>query len=74
MGAGVSRSVFSRNPQVLSGAPAFSGTRVPVQTLLDYVRAGDSIDDFLVDFPGVAREQAVQFLSLTAEDTVSPDE
>ena len=46
----------------LGGTPVFAGTRVPVQTLLDYLEGGDSLDDFLLDFPGVSREHAVAVL------------
>ena len=46
----------------MGGTPVFSGTRVPVQTLLDYLEAGDSIDDFLAGFPSVNREQVISFL------------
>lgn len=46
----------------MGGAPVFSGTRVPVQTLLDYLEAGDSIDEFLEGFPSVTREQVIAFL------------
>ena len=46
------------NPQRMSGAPCFAGTRVPIRNLFDYIKGGDSIDDFLEGFPGVAREQA----------------
>jgi len=46
----------------MGGAPVFCGTRVPVQTLLDYLEAGESIDDFLAGFPSVSREQIVAFL------------
>jgi uncharacterized protein (DUF433 family) len=52
----------SRNPEIMGGAPVFGGTRVPVQTLLDYLEAGDSIDEFLEGFPSVSREQVVSFL------------
>ena len=54
--------VISRDPDVMGGTPVFPGTRVPVQTLLDYLEAGDSIDEFLAGFPSVTREQAVGFL------------
>lgn len=47
------------NPQRLSGAPCFAGTRVSVRTLFDYLEGGDSIDDFLEGFPGGTREQAI---------------
>lgn len=46
----------------MGGAPVFTGTRVPVQTLLDYLEAGDTIDEFLGGFPSVKREQVVAFL------------
>lgn len=46
----------------MGGAPVFAGTRVPVQTLLDYLEAGDTIDEFLLGFPSVKREQVVAFL------------
>jgi uncharacterized protein (DUF433 family) len=54
--------IVSRNQDVMGGAPVFSGTRVPVQTLLDYLEAGESIDDFLEGFPSVTRNQVVAFL------------
>lgn len=54
--------IISRNRDVMGGTPVFAGTRVPVQALLDYLEAGDSIDDFLVGFPSVTREQVVGFL------------
>ena len=54
--------VISYSPDVMGGAAVFSGTRVPVQTLLDYLEAGESIDDFLAGFPMVSREQVVAFL------------
>ena len=54
--------VISRDPEVMGGTPVFVGTRVPVQTLLDYLEAGDSIDDFLEGFPSVSREQVIAFL------------
>ncbi|HEX8245774.1 MAG TPA: DUF433 domain-containing protein [Longimicrobium sp.] len=51
------------HPQVLSGARVFTGTRVPLQALFDYVAAGDTLDSFLEDFPGVSREQALRVLT-----------
>ena len=54
--------VVSRDPEIMGGAPVFCGTRVPVQTLLDYLEAGDSIDEFLEGFPTVTREQVIAFL------------
>jgi uncharacterized protein (DUF433 family) len=57
-------SVISSDPDILGGTPVFLGTRVPVRTLLDYLEAGDSLADFLEDFPSVTREQAVTTLRL----------
>jgi uncharacterized protein (DUF433 family) len=53
----------------MGGAPVFRGTRVPVQTLLDYLEAGDSIDEFLEGFPSVTRHQVIAFLE-EAKDRV----
>ena len=57
-----SEPILHSHPQILSGEPVFTGTRVPVRTLLDYVESGDSLDSFLEDFPGVRRPQAEQLL------------
>jgi uncharacterized protein (DUF433 family) len=54
--------LVSRSPDVMGGLPVFHGTRVPVQTLLDYLEGGESIDDFLEGFPSVAREKVIAFL------------
>ena len=54
--------LINRDPEIMSGTPVFMGTRVPVQTLLDYLEAGESIDEFLAGFPSVSREQVVAFL------------
>jgi uncharacterized protein (DUF433 family) len=51
--------VVHSDPEVMGGTPVFVGTRVPFQTLLDYLEAGDPLGDFLEDFPTVSREQAV---------------
>jgi len=56
------RSVVSRDPEVMGGTVVFHGTRVPLQTLLDYLEAGESIDDFLEGFPSVTREVVIAFL------------
>lgn len=55
-------SVVSRSAEIMGGTPVFRGTRVPVQTLLDYLEAGDTIDEFLAGFPSVTREQVIEFL------------
>ena len=55
-------AIISRSPDVMSGAPVFAGTRVPVQTLLDYVAGGHPLEEFLEDFPTVRPEQAMGLL------------
>ena len=57
----------TQSPETLSGTPVFTGTRVPIKNLLDYLRAGDSIDTFLDDFPSVRREHAIALLELARE-------
>jgi uncharacterized protein (DUF433 family) len=58
----MNETIITRSPDVMGGTPVFNGTRVPVQTLLDYLEGGESIDDFLAGFPTVSREQVVAFL------------
>ena len=67
----MSKPVVTTSPEVMGGTPVFPGTRVPVQTLLDYLEAGDSIDDFLTGFPTVTREHVVAFLERGAALTVN---
>ncbi|MFL6600147.1 MAG: DUF433 domain-containing protein [Steroidobacteraceae bacterium] len=62
----MSISVISTSWDIMGGTPVFSGTRVPVQTLLDHIKAGDSIDDFLLGYPTVTREQVVAVLKHAA--------
>jgi len=62
MNATIETSVISRSPDVMSGAAVFAGTRVPVQSLLDYLAGGHPLDEFLEDFPTVTREQATALL------------
>ena len=64
-------AVISRSPDVMGGTAVFSGTRVPVQTLLDYLEAGESIDDFLAGFPSVSREQVIAFLEEAKDELVA---
>ena len=54
--------IISAAPEIMGGTPVFTGTRVPAQTLLDYLKAGESIDDFLDGFPTVTREQVIALL------------
>ncbi len=58
----MNESVITSSPQVMGGTPVFANTRVPVQTLFDYLEAGDTIDEFLEGFPTVSREQVIAFL------------
>jgi uncharacterized protein (DUF433 family) len=55
------------DPEILSGMPVFKGTRVPVKNLIDYLEAGDSLEDFLEDFPSVAKETVLKFLNLSVK-------
>ena len=52
---------------ILGGTPVFAGTRVPVQTLLDYLKAGETIDDFLEGFPSVPRDQVIALLEMAKD-------
>ena len=63
------RKIVHSDPEIIGGVLVFVGTRVPVKTLYDYLEAGDSLDEFLDDFPGVTREQAVAALELGREMT-----
>ena len=58
----MSESVVKIDPEIMSGAPCFAGTRVPIQNLIDYLEGGESIEDFLEGFPTVSREQVIAFL------------
>ncbi|MCI0492752.1 MAG: DUF433 domain-containing protein [Planctomycetes bacterium] len=60
-------NVISTSPDVMSGTPVFTGTRVPVQTLIDCLEAAESIDDFLEGFPTVSRDQVIAFLEEAKE-------
>jgi uncharacterized protein (DUF433 family) len=56
------KPVFTRSADIMGGTPVFVGTRVPVQTLLDYLEAGESVEDFLLGYPTVTKEQVIAFL------------
>ena len=60
-------TIVQVDPEILGGTPVFRGTRVPVKNLLDYLVAGDTLDQFLDDFPTVKREQAVAALELARD-------
>lgn len=55
------------NAQRMSGTPCFTGTRVPVKSLFDHLEAGDTLENFLADFPGVTRQQALAVLEMSCE-------
>ena len=61
------KKIVSRDPEVMSGELVFAGTRVEVKTLVDYLKAGHPLDEFLDDFPTVSREQAGGYLQATLE-------
>jgi uncharacterized protein (DUF433 family) len=55
------------HPDLVSGAPCFAGTRVPIKNLFDYLEGGESLEDFLEGFPGISREQAIGVLHLASD-------
>jgi len=59
--------IVTVDPEIMSGTPVFSGTRVPVKNLFDYLEGGDTLDEFLDDFPTVTREQAIAALEVGRE-------
>ena len=63
--------IVSQDPQVMHGILVFSGTRVPVESLIQHLVAGDSLDVFLDDFPTVSREQAVAYLQMTEKNVAA---
>ena len=65
-------AVFHSQPEIMGGTPVFTGTRVPVQNLVDYLEGGESIDEFLAGFPTVKREQVIGFLEAAKEMLRAP--
>ena len=63
--------VISVDPEILGGTPVFVGTRVPIRSLFDYIEAGESLDEFLRQFPSVKRKQAITALELARDALVS---
>jgi uncharacterized protein (DUF433 family) len=63
-------SIISVSPEIMGGTPVFASTRVPVQTLLDYLKAGESIDDFLDGFPTVTKQQVIALLEQVEKQLV----
>lgn len=66
------QDVISISPEILSGTPVFSGTRVPIQNLFDYIEGGYTIDQFLKGFPSVSKDQAIKILHL-AENVLTSE-
>lgn len=66
----MSESLVTTSPEIMGGTPVFANTRVPVQTLPDYLEAGDSIDELLAGFPSVSRAQVIAFLERAAQFAV----
>ena len=66
-------SLIQRSDEILGGTPVFAGTRVPVQTLFDYLEEGDTLDEFLDDFPAVSKEHAVKVLEQMKEAILAQD-
>jgi uncharacterized protein (DUF433 family) len=65
------REIVHSDPEVMGGTPVFVGTRVPVQTLFDYLEGGDTLDEFLDQFPSVRREQALAALDAARQALLS---
>ena len=65
-------AVFHSDPEIMGGTPVFTGTRVPVQNLVDYLEGGESIDEFLAGFPTVKREQVIGFIEAAKEKLLAP--
>ena len=63
--------VVETDPEILHGVPVFTGTRVPVQALIDYLESGDRLDDFLEDFPTVSRAQAIAALQIARDSLIA---
>ena len=66
----MSKKIVESSPDILGGTPVFAGTRVPVQTLIDYLEGGESINDFLQGFPTVKRKQIIAFLEETKKQII----
>ena len=64
-------NLITVHPDLVSGAPCFAGTRVPIKNLFDYLEGGESLEDFLEGFPGVSREQAISVLHLASDNLIN---
>ena len=68
------KNLITRSKDILGGTPVFTGTRVPVRALFDYLEAGRSLDEFLDDFPSVGKTQAIGILKLFKTNVLTPHE
>ncbi len=73
-GVSMSNDIINRDPEILGGTPVFTGTRVPIKAIFDYIEAGDDLDEFLDDFPSVKREQALGLLELALKNLTGANE
>ena len=64
-------AIVHRDPEILGGTPVFAGTRVPVQSLFDYLEGGETVDEFLRQFPSVKRDQALAALEMARDSVLS---
>ena len=71
MSKGNLTKIFHSDPEIMGGAPVFTGTRVPVENLVDYLEGGESIDDFLAGSPTVKREQVIGFIEAAKESLLA---
>ena len=67
----IPESVVHSNPEVMGGTPVFVGTRVPVQSLFDYLEGGETLNEFLRQFPSVKRQQAIAALEMARDSVIS---
>ena len=67
-------AIVTTNPKVMHGAPCFAGTRVAIQSLFDHLEAGYSVDEFLIEFPTVARDQVIGLLEQSKESAAKSAE
>ncbi len=66
--------VINIDKEILGGTPVFNGTRVPIKNLFDYLETGETIDEFLEDFPSVKREQIIKLLKFSEQITIKSTE
>ena len=70
----MTRSIISRDPEVMGGTAVFAGTRVPIKALFDYVETGDTVESLLDDYPGVSKDQAIGLLEMARRNLIGFDE